>query len=125
MLRLLSIVVESSTKSAESGLAVAKSVQVLEARINEARDASRAAEATATALKALTASREVQLDKYIELSNRGLTPAFAEAIKNPQTLLIIVALIAAVFGLRLTLPITTSVTLPAAHQEAPHVQGDP
>lgn len=102
--QLISTVVEIASKSAESSTAAAKAIQTLERTA-----ASVSAEVSATKTEVLLLKQksdvlEAHIKVLTQAHNQGMIQAFADAVRNPQTLLIIVALIAAVLGLRLTLP---------------------
>lgn len=102
--QLISTVVEIASKSAESSTAAAKAIQTLERTATNVSTEVSALKTEVMLLKQKSDVLESHIKVLTQAHNQGMVQAFADAIRNPQTLLIMVALIAAILGLRLTLP---------------------
>lgn len=108
---LLNTVVDIATKSAKSHVEAARAIQTLETKID-------AAQTDLTSLKSeiqqVKNSIGVVDQSVTKLSGSSFPQALADAVRNPQTLLILVALVASMLGLRLTIPVGLPATSPVA-----------
>lgn len=111
----LETVVEVATKSAEASTSVATAVRNLEARVEAAVGAARAASTAAEAAKVeASAAKEkiASLENVLKLRSGGTgVSAFVEAFKNPQTVIIILWILAGLLGIRMAAPPTSLMQL--------------
>lgn len=113
---LLNTVVDIATKSAKSHVEAARAIQTLETKIDSAQSELVALKTEIQLVKATIGSVDQSVTR---LSSSSFPQAFADAVRNPQTLLILAALLASMLGFRLTLPV--GVTTPAAEASSTEV----
>lgn len=103
----LETVVEVATKSAEASTSVATATRNLEQRVEAALSAARAAHTAAEAarVEALAAKEKAHaLEATLKLKSGNGVSAFLEALRNPQTVVILLWILAGLFGIRMTAP---------------------
>lgn len=99
---LLNTVVDIATKSAKSHVESARAIQTLETKIDSAQSELAILKTEIQLIKATVGSVDQSVTR---LSSSSFPQAFADAVRNPQTLLILAALLASLLGFRLTLPV--------------------
>lgn len=116
--QLVASVVEIAAKSASSSTDSARAVRALEGKVDTLRSDVTAGKTDIQALIARVSAMEASVNSLVSTSQRGVPQAFADAIRNPQTLLILAVLVASMLGLRLTFPAVVP-TPPAVVEEVP------